>query len=139
MYSTRSTNIKKNYILGLKEKNLDPFLNSSGSEQQTSLVFKWSKKVCLLNGPLFKTGRGVNGRVVGLGIEVGQHWTSHCGVYYVPRYVLNSELKVCYSNGKKLGNQTFYHGRYSNGLDHSISATITSSMSLTYSSEYNQS
>ena len=42
------------------------------------------------------------------------------------RHVLKSKLIVCYSNAKKLGNQmafgyqTFYHGRKSNGPDHSI-------------------
>ena len=45
-------------------------------------------------------------------------------------HVLNSELIVCYLNGKKFGNwmafgyQTFYHGRLSNGCDHSISTHV---------------
>ena len=48
-------------------------------------------------------------------------------VHQMPRYlshVLNSELIVRYSNGKKFGNQmafgdqTFYHGRHFNGPDH---------------------
>ena len=51
-------------------------------------------------------------------------------VLWMVRYsshVLNGEQIVCYLNGKKFGNQkpfgywTFYHGRLSNGPDHSNS------------------
>ena len=52
----------------------------------------------------------------------------------------NSELMVPYSNGRKLNNQTafgyqnFYHGRLSNGLDHSISNYLnTKQVKVSYS------